>query len=81
MKFGVSLICYNEEKNLPECIQLIIKQTLKPNYIVIIDDMSTDKNAVFPSDGKLMDCILALSILTRSDIGMPYHGLIKPPIF
>lgn len=41
-KFGVSLICYNEEKNLSKCLDSIFDQSIKPSQVVIIDDMSTD---------------------------------------
>lgn len=42
MRYGVSLICRNEDEQIEACIDSIYSQTIKPEQVVIIDDGSTD---------------------------------------
>lgn len=42
MKVAVTVISYNQIKYLGEAINSVLRQTLKPDYILIIDDNSND---------------------------------------
>ena len=48
-KVSVIIPVYNVEKYLPECLDSVIKQTLKDMEIICVDDGSTD------SSGKIID--------------------------
>ncbi len=39
---SVIIVTYNEEKNIKECLDSIIKQSQKSNEIILVDDGSTD---------------------------------------
>jgi len=41
-KISIVIPCYNGENFLNDCIKSILKQTVKPNEIILIDDGSTD---------------------------------------
>jgi glycosyltransferase involved in cell wall biosynthesis len=41
---GTITACYNAAPYIVDCIDALVKQTIKPNYIVIIDDKSTDNS-------------------------------------
>lgn len=42
MKITIGVICYNHERYLPQCLDSLLNQTLKPHTILIADDCSTD---------------------------------------
>ncbi len=42
MKFSVIMPMYNEEKFLKQCLDSLMKQTLMPDQIIVVDDGSTD---------------------------------------
>jgi len=44
MQFSVIIPTYNREKDLDECLNSILKQTLFPSEIIIIDDGNLIKN-------------------------------------
>jgi len=45
MNYYIVIPAYNEEKNIEQTLNSILKQTLLPKKIVIVDDNSTDKTA------------------------------------
>lgn len=44
MKFSLIMPVYNEEKFLKLCLDSLMKQTIKPDQIIIVDDGSTDRS-------------------------------------
>ncbi|WP_083629457.1 glycosyltransferase family 2 protein [Tenacibaculum agarivorans] len=56
--FSVIIPCYNEEKFIVSCIQLIIQQTVVPYKLIIVNDGSTDNTvAVVKEFQKQVDFI------------------------
>ena len=45
MKISVIMPVFNEEQFIEQCLNALIKQTLKPSQIIVVDDGSTDKSA------------------------------------
>lgn len=45
LKFGIIIPAYNEEKNISDCLDSLVKQNLKPQKIIVVDDSSTDDTA------------------------------------
>jgi glycosyltransferase involved in cell wall biosynthesis len=43
MNVSIGIMAYNEEENIKDCIDSILRQTLKIFNLVVIDDGSTDK--------------------------------------
>lgn len=43
MKISILIPCHNEEKSIRKCIQSCLKQTRKPDEILVVDDASTDR--------------------------------------
>ena len=46
-KVDVVIPAYNEEDTIILCLESLLKQTIKPNKVVLIDDGSTDKTVEF----------------------------------
>lgn len=44
VKVSVIIPVYNEEKHLPECLESVIRQTLREIEIICVDDGSTDNS-------------------------------------
>lgn len=44
VKVSVIIPVYNEEKNIAECLESVIKQTLKEIEIICVDDGSNDNS-------------------------------------
>jgi glycosyltransferase involved in cell wall biosynthesis len=42
IKYGVVISCRNEENNIEDSLKALLKQTIKPSGIILIDDCSTD---------------------------------------
>jgi len=59
--------CRNSERDIENCIYSIVNQTLKPEYIIIIDDGSTDKTPSILEN--LKQNIPNLFIITNPDWG------------
>ncbi|MBI5563153.1 MAG: glycosyltransferase family 2 protein [Deltaproteobacteria bacterium] len=52
-KISVIIICYNRGGELRDCIQSILKQTLLPDEIIVVDNASTDgTEALFINGGE-----------------------------
>lgn len=45
MKLSVIIPTYNEENYIADCLQSLMKQTEKPDEIIVVDNNSTDKTA------------------------------------
>ncbi|MBS3737956.1 glycosyltransferase family 2 protein [Mesohalobacter halotolerans] len=45
LKFGIIIPAYNEEKNISQCLDSLVKQNLKPQKIIVVDDSSIDDTA------------------------------------
>jgi glycosyltransferase involved in cell wall biosynthesis len=61
------ITCRNSEKYIENCIYSLVKQTLRPEYIVVIDDGSTDKTHMILEN--LTNTIPNLFIITNPDWG------------
>jgi cellulose synthase/poly-beta-1,6-N-acetylglucosamine synthase-like glycosyltransferase len=44
MTIGILIPCHNEEKNIRETLASCLRQTRKPDKIVVVDDASTDRS-------------------------------------
>ena len=44
MKISIIIPVFNEEKFLEKCLSALMRQTLKPDQIIVVDDGSTDKS-------------------------------------
>ena len=44
MRISVVIPCYNEEKYIAEAIYSVLKQTRKPDEIIVVDDFSSDNS-------------------------------------
>ncbi len=65
--YYVIVTCRNSEKNIEKAILSLYNQTLKPEYIIIIDDGSTDKTPFILKE--LNNKIDNLLIITNLDFG------------
>ncbi len=45
MKISVVIPAHNEEKSIESCLNSLLKQTIKPYEIIVVDNNSTDKTA------------------------------------
>ena len=61
------ITCRNSEKDIENCIYSIVNQTLKPEYILVIDDGSTDKTPIILEN--LKKNIRDLFVITNPDWG------------
>ncbi len=61
------ITCRNSEASIEDCIMSIHNQSVKPNYIVVIDDGSTDNTSNILNEirGKISN----LFVITNSDLG------------
>jgi glycosyltransferase involved in cell wall biosynthesis len=50
MKISLYIPCYNVEGHIERCIKGVLKQTLQPEKILVIDDGSTDRTAEIASN-------------------------------
>ena len=57
---SVIIPVYNEEKVIGRCLELLVRQTLKPKEIIVVDDGSMD--------GTLKAIEIAASQTPRNDI-------------
>jgi len=65
--YYVIVTCRNSENNIEKAILSLHNQTLKPEYIIIIDDGSTDKTPIILD--QLSKKINNLFIITNPDLG------------
>jgi glycosyltransferase involved in cell wall biosynthesis len=65
--YYVIATCRNSEKNIENAILSLHNQTLRPEYIIVIDDGSTDKTPLILND--LKKKIDNLFIITNPDLG------------
>ena len=64
--YGI-VTCRNSEENIEKAILSLMEQSLKPEYIITIDDGSTDKTSgILKELQKKFD---NLYIITNSDLG------------
>jgi glycosyltransferase involved in cell wall biosynthesis len=61
------ITCRNSETSIEDCILSIYNQTLKPSYILVIDDGSTDNTSRILKEMK--DRLSNLFIITNPDLG------------
>ena len=61
------ITCRNSETSIEDCILSIYNQTVKPSYILVIDDGSTDNTSYILK--KMKDRISDLFIITNPDLG------------
>ncbi len=69
------ITCRNSEINIEDCILSIFNQTLKPKYIIVIDDGSTDKTPLILNEMKCK--IPDLFVITNPDLG---YDITRVPI-
>lgn len=55
LSLSVIIICYNRKNELKECIQSVLKQTLKPYEIIIVDNNSVDGTDKLLKNGEISD--------------------------
>ena len=55
MKFGAVIVTYNRIEHLRKSIFLYTQQTMKPEYIVVVDNASTDGTDAFLKEWLLLD--------------------------
>ena len=61
------ITCRNSETSIEDCILSIYNQTVKPSYVLVIDDGSTDNTSYILK--KMKDRISDLFIITNPDLG------------
>lgn len=65
-KSAIIIVTYNRKELLLQCINSVLKQTIKPSAIYIIDNASTDGTKDFLTDN---------GIFNRKDIDIIYHRM------
>lgn len=65
--YYVIVTCRNSEKNIEEALLSIFNQSVKPSYMIVIDDGSTDRTPRILS--RLKERISGLHIITNPDLG------------
>ena len=50
MNFYIVIPAHNEEKNIAQALQSIVKQKLKPKKLVVVDDNSSDNTRQIIND-------------------------------
>jgi glycosyltransferase involved in cell wall biosynthesis len=69
------MTCRNSEKNIEEALLSINNQSVKPAYIIVIDDGSTDKtNSILSS---LKHKVSNLHVITNPDLGYDIGRVVK----
>jgi glycosyltransferase involved in cell wall biosynthesis len=78
-KYIVVTPCRNEEKNLPNLIQSMVAQTIKPVLWVIIDDGSTDGTPeIIKESVKKHNWIQSIRLdSSKRDLGVHYADIVK----
>ncbi len=72
LKTSAIIVCYNRKHELKKCISSILKQTKKPDEIIIIDNNSSDGTETLFKNGKLSD--LSIIKYFRLDKNMGVTG-------
>lgn len=67
MNYYVILTCRNSEKTIENAILSLQNQTIKPSYIIVIDDGSTDNTAAILSD--IQRVCSNVHVITNPDLG------------
>src|SRR6185437_2225184 len=65
--YYVIITCRNSEKNIEEAVLSVSNQSIKPVYIIVVDDGSTDKTSHILSG--LKEKISNLYVITNPDLG------------
>jgi cellulose synthase/poly-beta-1,6-N-acetylglucosamine synthase-like glycosyltransferase len=59
----------NEEKNIPLCLASLMRQTLRPRKIILVDDGSTDKTPAYAKDFCDANGVELIMIRRKAPIG------------
>jgi glycosyltransferase involved in cell wall biosynthesis len=73
--YYVIITCRNSEKSIEEALLSVYNQSIKPEYVIVIDDGSTDKTSRILSN--LKDKISSLYVITNPDLGYDIGRVVK----
>lgn len=72
LTLSIIIPAYNEERHLPECLDAIANQTVKPDEVIVVDNNSTDKTAEI---AKQYDFVTLTQEQEQGLIAARNHGL------